>query len=626
MAGWNKKKVAVFKAAFFDFLKYVQIASKDVEGYQALQLFDAQHRFLDAVFAGLEEDIHDFTVLKARQLGMSTIVRVLIVFWAFVHKGLRIALVYDTEKNRAAAQLEIKQFLERLPSSHSILNTKHNRDLLELENGSVIYYLVAGVKQGKGSGGLGRSLGVNCTGATEISSWGDIEGLKAFQRSLSSEYPNRLYIWESTARGFNIFYDLVQDAKTDDLAKRFIFIGWWAKDSYKLKKGTPIYERYASAPPTKEEQAKIQIVKERYNHEITLEQLAWYRHEFDPNVEAQDVEREGEDIMLQELPWFEEEAWRMPGAVFFPSDKLAAAATIASKTPVKGFRYLMGGDFLTTCIEPTTIPRQAVLRVWEEPDPNGVYVIGADPAYGSNEKSNRHCAQILRCYADGVDQVAEFCVARMETYQFAWVLAHLCGAYANARLLLELNGPGQAVLNAFRELEMMVRSGLLREAAEERGLKNIFDNVKHYMYSRQDSLTKNPTAFHFVTTERLKVTIMERFRDHFVLGSLQVRSMDLLREMEKITREEDSISGAGTANDDRVMAMAMAVRAWEDSEKRKLVTSQRTRVNEQKRKHFSPEDLQEMFGASIIQGFLQNQARDRLRARREARRGNRYRW
>jgi hypothetical protein len=75
--------------------------------------------------------------------------------------------------------------------------------------------------------------------------------------------------------------------------------------------------------------------------------------------------------------------------------------------------------------------RLATLKIWEEPIDTAYYVIGADPAYGSSDWADRFCIQIFRCYADGLDQVAEFATSELNTYQFAWVIAHLAGAYKN---------------------------------------------------------------------------------------------------------------------------------------------------------------------------------------------------
>lgn len=633
MAGWDRKRVTAFKRAFLDFLSHYEIASKDEEGFNPIRLYSGQKRFLTEVFDGLENDIHSFIVLKARQLGLTTITRALIIFWAFMHEGLRVALVYDTDAQRNEARAEIKGALERLPGSHSIPVKKggDNRDYLEFENGSRISYFVAGVKKSKGSGGLGRGRGINAAGCTEVSSWGDLEGVKAFERSLSDQHPDRLYIWESTARGLNLFYDMWNRFKDDDLTKRAIFIGWWAKESYSHAKGTLLFDRYGSYPPTEDEQKKIDTVQRLYGVDVTIEQLAWYRHEFDPDVEHDiDSEDEGDEITRQELPWFEDEAFIMTGSQFFSGEKLTDLMHEARKVPYKGYRYYMSQHFESTQVEQVKIPRQMQLKVWEDPDPEGFYVVGADPAYGSSEESDQYCAQVLRCYADGLDQVAEFTAVKMETYQFAWVLAHLCGAFGGAgkaaRLLLEINGPGAAVLNAFRELEQMARLGQIPSGDGFGDMTHVFDHVRHYLYARQDALQRSPTGFHWITSTKLKVQIMERLRDHLALNVLNVRSIAALEEMRKIERDGDSIQGSGSAKDDRVMTLALGVRAYEDSEKQRLRAMGLTRELELKRRLSNPSDMQALFSQDLVSKFFATQQAQRTLSVRRARRGTRYRW
>ena len=52
-----------------------------------------------------------------------------------------------------------------------------------------------------------------------------------------------------------------------------------------------------------------------------------------------------------------------------------------------------------------------------------------------------------------MEQVAAFATSELNTYQFAWVIAHLAGAYKNSTLNLEVNGPGQAVINELKNLK-----------------------------------------------------------------------------------------------------------------------------------------------------------------------------
>jgi len=266
------------------------------------------------------------------------------------------------------------------------------------------------------------------------------------------------------------------------------------------------------------------------------------------------------------------------------------------------------------------------LKIWEEPDPYALYIVGADPAFGASEDCYNHCAQVLRCYADGVDQVAEYCSMDPDTRQFAWVLLHLCGAYNSCRFLLELNGPGHAVWTEIRNLRQLIAMGYLRQTMEERGLTNIFRNVRDYVFAKEDSLIKNPSAFHWETNTKRKVAVMERLRGLFNLNQVRIKSIECLKEMGDVVRDGDSIKGEGTSPYDRVMALSLAVRAWEDTERKRLIAEQRTRENEAKRNTMSYFDMQKMFSEGIVAGFFREQKRDRLKVQRQSRRGQRWQW
>ena len=76
-------------------------------------------------------------------------------------------------------------------------------------------------------------------------------------------------------------------------------------------------------------------------------------------------------------------------------------------------------------------PDQMKLRVWEKQHPEGVYVIGVDPAGGRSEDSNYHAISCWRAFADKLVQVAEWADPMPETRHCAWVAAYLAGQYQN---------------------------------------------------------------------------------------------------------------------------------------------------------------------------------------------------
>src|SRR6516162_6187193 len=225
---------------YLEFTSHMSIPSKELVGGDKLSLSDvrynSQRMFLEQICAGLDAGVHDFKVLKARQLGVSTEGLALDVFWLSVHEKIQGALVTDTEANRGKFRILIEQFIESLPKGLRVGIKRHNRDVLELNNGSCLDYLVAGQK--KTNATLGQSRARNFGHATEVAAWGSEEGVASLRASLAQKHPHRLYIWESTAHGFNHWHEMCDEAKEDAITQRFVFIGWWSKDDYSLDRGT----------------------------------------------------------------------------------------------------------------------------------------------------------------------------------------------------------------------------------------------------------------------------------------------------------------------------------------------------------------------------------------------------
>ena len=621
---FRPEMVPELREIFYEFINNIIIDSKEL-GPAPLEPYFGQRLFIDSVFDGLENDIHWFVVLKARQLGITTVSIALDIFWLSFFPGLQGGLVTDTEPNKDKLRILIDRILKALPRSHSIPIERHNRSNLVFANGSVLDYLVAGTRK---NGGLGRSRAFNFLHATECSSWGDQEGLESLQKSLAAKFPARLYIFESTARGYNMFHNMWEDSKEDSLTKKGIFIGWWAKEDYSFQphrsfKERQLFERYGSEKPNSEEQALIDTVKNDYNFEVTMEQLAWYRHQENPAGEEDVISENSDSIISQEMPWHEEQAFMLTGASFFALPALNEASKIAIKNLFKGYRYHMGEEFLATTVEQVRTAKLAQLKIWEDPDPAGTYVIGADPAYGSSDDADRYCAQIFRVYADGMDQVAEFVSPTVRTYQFTWIIAHLAGLYANAKLILEINGPGEAVLTEFRNLRTQLQTGMLNGTKEEKqGVKNVLLNVRNYLYTRADSLGGGG-ALHWKTTGQNKLVIFNQLRDGFSLGQIRVRSLECLEEMKKIVQDGITIKGEGSAKDDRVMAAALATRAWIDGERKTLQAQGKTREAEAAARDMSHLDMNQVFTSNLVADFLNRQRMQREHSARIARTRNR---
>lgn len=627
MAGWDKAKRERVEAAFYKFLDRCYVNSKDY-GRICIgeNLWEGQRRAITEIFDALEEDIHDIYILKARQLGISTIFRCLTVFLLGVFRGLKGSIVFDTDNNKSNARNELETIINDLPRSLKFPKIKsNNRAGLTLESDSQVLFMSAGVKKSKSSGTLGRSVGLSVAHCSEMCSWDNDEGLEAFKQSLSDINPDRLYLWESTARGFNRWYEMWQEARKDPTHCRCIFIGWWGKNSQRIDCSHPDFDVYGTSPPSDKEAEKIRIVRDRYGVEITPEQLAWIRRKYDPTAQAEgdaEPEFEGSTTRIQEQPWIEEEAFQQTGAIFFSSEKLTEVTNRDVSAKFNSYFYSVGQEFVDTHIIKAPNAKMAELKIWEEPDPDGYYVIGCDPAFGENELNDRSSIQVGRCYADGIDQVAEYACPMPRTEQLAWVLASIMGWYgqgANSQVkyALELNGPGTAVFTELRSLKHQIEShSYLDNQIAERGLKDIFRNVKSYIYSRIDAI-QGGFNLHIKTTAALKITFMERLRDNVSNGKLRVRSMDLVEEMKTIAREGDTIKAPGSMKDDRVLAAAFMVHCWESGPRRILMAANRTRESEAARQRLTIVDQVNLYQSNQLQHFFAQKNRARVAARRQ---------
>jgi hypothetical protein len=214
------------------------------------------------------------------------------------------------------------------------------------------------------------------------------------------------------------------------------------------------------------------------------------------------------------------------------------------------------------------------MTVWEEPVAAAYYVIGADPAYGSSDWADRFCVQVYRVYADCLEQVAEFCTSELNTFQFAWVICYLAGAYKNSTLNLEVNGPGQAVINEMRNLKRQASS---IGGQEGRNLHDVLGNMKHYLWRRNDSFNAISNSIGWVTTSNSKERMLNYYKDYFERNMLHIKSIELLDEMKGIVRDQGTIAAYGRGKDDRVIATALACAAFAEQVQPFLIASRITR-------------------------------------------------
>jgi Terminase RNaseH-like domain len=561
---------------FYNFCKQLKIETKEQGLRKMDNLLGTQKYVMSEIAKGLEEDVHFFTILKGRQLGITTISLALDLYWHFINPGLQGTLTTDTEENRDMFRSTLAMYMEGLPKEYKIPVIAHNRTQMSLKNRSRLFYQVAGTRS---KGTLGRGKAITFLHGTETSSWGDEEGLASLLASLAETNPMRMYIFESTARGFNMFHDMYTTSKRAR-TQRAIFCGWWRNELYSLDPEGQTYKVYWDGRLTGEEKEWVRDIKKLYGVEINSRQIAWWRWKLLEGIKD-------DSLMYQEFPPTEDYAFVMTGTSYFSNARCTDAAKIAKKTTCDYYRYSFGANFQDTNVLKST-ERLASLKVWEEPIDTAYYVIGADPAYGSSDWADRFCIQVYRAYSDGLEQVAAFATSEMNTYQFAWVIAHLAGAYKNSTLNLEVNGPGQAVINELRNLKRLAANMGNSMGAS---LMNVYASMTNYIWRKNDSLGGMSSSMGWLTTSATKERMLSYMKDYFERGMMDILDMDTIEEMKTVVRDGGSIEASGRNKDDRVIASALAAAAFAEQVQPQLIGRKISRMVSKVEQNFTPEQL-----------------------------------
>ena len=509
-----------------------------------------QRYLMEEVARGLAEGIHTFVVLKGRQQGITTECLALDLYWTMKNPGMSGSLVTHDEEARDMFKTTLEMYIEGLPQKFRVPVAAHNRTQLVFKNRSKLAYQVAGTRK---NSKLGKGKGLTYLHGTEVGEWGDEEGFASLQASMSESHPDRLEIYESTAQGFNFFADL-WDRAEGSTSMRQIFIGWWRKEEYRKPEGSNEYRVYWDGKLQPEERKWVREVKEKYDYDIHPEQIAWWRWMLNEKIGDQ-------ELMYQNHPPTADYAFIASGENFFSTARLSDELKAIRKRPSADlFRFVLRDNFEDCDITGTT-ERLTNLRVWEHADPNGLYVLGADPAYGSSDWADRFCASVWRCYGDGMEQVAEFCTESCNTYQFAWVILYLAGHYRNTMINLEINGPGQAV---WQEIQNMKRqAGANPKNPVSQKIMYVVQNLQNYLYRRLDGFSR-PSAYHWKSSTDTKERMLNFYKDCFERGSSTVRSQGLIEEMQKVVRDEGQLGAPGRGKDDRVIAAGLGHVAWAD--------------------------------------------------------------
>jgi hypothetical protein len=545
--------------ALEDFCAHITIPSKDIGLVKFDHLYGTQRFLLEEYARGLEDGIHDFTVEKGRQEGITTIMDAVRIWWPQYYEGTQGLFVSNSDENRDHRRDVCLEMLMSLPRDYRLRVRVNNKNLLAWPNARLMFDAAGS----RSESDLGRSRGVNFLDADEVGLWESPHDIEALRASLSDRHPKRFYSWNGTARGFNHFWDMCQEAQKA-ATQRFIFIGWYRHELYRINEDEQpaVWEQY-NGRLTSEERAWMREVKRLYGLEITAEQVVWYRYVLEEKFYGDEAMR------AQEFPCLPEDAFQAFGDRFIPTADVARLRLDAKKAPKPlGYRYEVAPHWDESKMVKAPVD-QAPLLVWEEPEQWGAYIVAGHPWGSSSANATQWVAQVYRAWPDSLVQVAEYTADEGTTYGFAWLLMYLCGAYnlsASPFLIVEANGPGYAVMNQiklFQELGYGLSSA--RRAA---GLQDFAGAFRRYFYARPDNLAWKSAPLDWKTNPDIRPYLLHSLADTVIRGHMTVRSAHLINSLAGLRRGEsgdnDQIEGGAGRSDAHAICAALAVKAWTD--------------------------------------------------------------
>ncbi|MEM3145970.1 MAG: hypothetical protein QXY94_00305 [Archaeoglobaceae archaeon] len=410
----------------------------------------AQKRLYGLLRQDMKEGPIRWTILKARQIGLSTFIAAFI-YWRISLNRHRRALVVSHNMDSASYLFNIhKLFYKMSPPEVRPLRKISNRRELYFANPDELgpMGLESSISVSTAENPeIGRSYTLHDVHLSEIAAWEELGydprvRLSSLHQAVPPVRGTSIFL-ETTGRGPGFFYDKWFD-ETDGYRK--IFVSWIADPTYRID--TDSLELDLS------EDVQSEWGDEVEEYDLIKRELEFWQPELSP----QDIQREimcrllwrrkmistqcHHDLRVfrQEYPTTPEQAFQAYGANVFDGAAISELIQEAKRAPApERFRFCR--EFrsnwrdLSSAFAPSPTGK---LLLYEKPQEGFRYVIGADVAEGL-EYGDFSAAIVLRL--PELVEVASFC-DRISPHDFAFVLYALGKAYRNALIGVEANESG----------------------------------------------------------------------------------------------------------------------------------------------------------------------------------------
>jgi len=542
----------------------IPLATKDY-GVRPIEGWGTQRHLVREILKGKAKGINQFLVVKARQVGCSTIMLIVTLLWMWRFPGMQGLTVTDSDENKQYFRDLFLNMVETLAERQEEADAPafeesggqqtlraRNQVQINWKNQSRLLLQTAGRRTWSR---LGVGRGLSFLHGTEVGLWSQGSKATTYLASAFSEVnPYALYVWEGTARGKNWYYDMWQSAQKAKTVKP-IFLSWWMREDNKLKRGTNVWKAYGDRPMSPKEREWDKIVRRRDRVIIQPEQWAWRRWYTAEKAHGQ------ARLADQEMPTIWEDAFSASQDRPFLDTVLEERCRAAVRPPIEGYLYQWGTNLEDTHLDPPPPHVPPTLQVWTMPDHRPV-VIAAVPAHSVVEDDPTWVVSVWAADTsrERIEQVAEFATELQVGLQpFAWTALHLAGSYRVTRqcFILEVTGLGLGVLS---EIKSLVNTGWGTSHAGD--FRSLLGGVRHYIWRRPDTIGGGG-AYQWKSGPELQATLFHRLRDQLTRGVAIPRSRELIDECDRL---EASGEGFESAGDDprahRAYAAALAMESY----------------------------------------------------------------
>lgn len=415
-----------------------------------------------------------YIILKARQMGLSTVIEALGFWWTTTHKNIKTVIIAHETEASGNLYMMFKRYFDNCHPTFQPRRKYNNKKELVFDVDDTIkeeYKAQGKPAPGLGSEiktlvareGKGRSATIHFFHGSEVSFW---EAKADVVSSAIQAVPlaaNTFAFLESTANGVGgFFYDEWQFAKKGESAFKPLFFAWHEHSEYEIAGEVSTYDD--------EETELLAIFEEKgYAKESWDRKILWRR-------EKKKEFRSDPKKFYQEYPKDDMEAFLSSGRPVFDIGELVKMEQIAQKTPPPMFGQILANPDTSSTQKfifdevPVTFQEQdpTPLKVWDLPEKNEKYTIGVDVSEG---KLNTESAEKKNDYSViDVTRVSDLkTVARWRGHidpDLLGAVSFAIGTFYNTALLgVEINNHGLTTVQHLRN--KFYRNLYMRETSEE---------------------------------------------------------------------------------------------------------------------------------------------------------------